>query len=237
MPPRSENFEKAKLLLRSAKGTLTEYQSKKLLSHYGIPIPKGDLAHSVEEAINIAQTLGYPVALKVSSPQILHKTEARGIALRIPDKDHLVEAYRRIMNNAKAYDPSAEIEGVLVEEMAQEGTEIIIGLSKDPQFGPTIMFGLGGIFVEILKDVSFRVPPVTETDARQMIEEIKGAKILKGFRGKPESDWDAMIDTLMKVSTLSLELREVIAELDINPLIVYEQGKGIKALDALVRPA
>jgi acetyltransferase len=237
MPPRSENFEKAKLLLRSSKVTLTEYRSKKLLSHYGIPIPKGDLAHSVEEAINIAQTLGYPVVLKVSSPQILHKTEARGIALRIPDKAQLVEAYRRIMNNAKAYDPSAEIEGVLVEEMAQEGTEVIIGLLKDPQFGPTIMFGLGGIFVEILKDVSFRVPPLTETDARQMIEEIKGAKILKGFRGKPESDWDAMIDTLMKVSTLSLELREVISELDINPLIVYEQGKGIKALDALVRPA
>lgn len=235
MLPQSENLEKAKLLLTSSKGRLTEYQSKKLLSYYSIAIPKGDLAHSIEEAISIARNIGYPVVLKISSPQILHKTEAKVIALNITDESQLIEAYKKIMNNAKAYDPKAEIEGVLVEEMAKEGTEVIVGSLKDPQFGPMVMFGLGGIFVEILKDVSFRVPPLAETDAREMIEEIKGVKILKGFRGKPESDLDAITDTLMKVSTLSLELKDSISELDINPLMVYERGKGLKALDALVR--
>ena len=235
MPPRSENFEKAKYLLASYERRLTEYQGKKLLSYYGIPIPKGDLAHSIEEAISIAQSLGYPVVLKISSSQILHKTEAQGIALNIADKSQLAEAYKRIMDRAKAYDPSAEIEGVLVEEMTKGGTEVIVGSLRDPQFGPAVMFGLGGIFVEILKDVSLRSAPFNSDDARSMIGEIKAHEVLKGFRGQPEADIDAIVDVMMKVQRMSWELKNWISEIDINPLVVFSHGQGVKALDALIR--
>jgi acetyltransferase len=235
IPPRSANFEKAEELLTSSERRLTEYQSKKLLSYYGIPIPKGDLAHSIEEAVSIAQGFGYPVVLKISSPQILHKTEAGGIALNIADKSQLVEAYQKIMNSAKAYDPCAAIEGVLVEEMAKDGTEVIVGSLRDPQFGPAVMFGLGGIFVEILKDVSLRSVPFNAEDARSMLGEIKAYEVLKGFRGQPKADIDALVEVIMKVQRLSWELKHWISEVDINPLVVFPHGQGVKALDALIQ--
>ncbi|MDD1778202.1 MAG: acetate--CoA ligase family protein, partial [Candidatus Helarchaeota archaeon] len=235
LPPVSEHFGEVKVFLTSLKGSITEYQSKKLLSYYGIATPKGGMAQTENEALKIAKSIGYPVVLKVSSPHILHKTEAKVIATSIRNESELKEDYKKVMNNARAYNPMANIEGVLVEEMAGDGIEVIIGSIQDPQFGPSVMFGPGGVLVEIMKDVAMRVPPFGVDDAREMVEEIKGAQILKGYRGKAEADIDAIVDTLLKVSTLSIELRDLVSELDINPLMVYDKGRGVMALDALIR--
>jgi acyl-CoA synthetase (NDP forming) len=168
------------------------------------------------------------------SNDITHKTDARIVALNICDEITLEKTFKEILENAKEYNPKADIQGVLVQEMVKEGTEVIIGMSQDPQFGPIIMFGLGGFFVEVLKDVSFRVPPLTHLDAEEMIKEVKAYKILEGVRGRKMADIEAIIDIIMKLSHLSLDLKDSVAELDINPLIVFEKGEGAKALDALV---
>jgi len=139
-----------------------------------------------------------------------------------------------VVDNSRKYDPKAEIRGVLVQEFIHDGIETIVGMSHDSQFGPTIVFGLGGIFVEVLEDVSLRVAPITEDDAKEMIKEIKGFKVLQGFRGKPKADIKAIVDVLLKISNLSMDLRDLIFEIDVNPLIVLEEGKGVKAADALV---
>jgi len=221
-------------VLGNKEGPLNEFESKKLISLYGIPITHEKLATSVEDAKKIAKEIGYPVVLKGMSHDITHKTEAGIVALNISDEVKLEKCYMEILGNAKKYNPKADIQGVLVQEMVKEGTEVIVGMSKDPQFGPIIMFGLGGTFVEVLKDVSFRVPPITHRDAEEMIKEIKAYKILEGVRGKKTVDIESIIDTIMKLSKLSLSLKDSIAELDINPLIVFEKGKGTKAVDALV---
>ena len=143
-------------------------------------------------------------------------------------------AYNQILENAHNYNPNAKLSGVLIQEMVKGGTEVIVGLNNDPQFGPTIMFGLGGIFVEILKDVSIRVAPITHEEALKMIQEIKGFKVLEGARGQTRSDISAIADVLVKVSRMAIELEDVVAELDINPLIVMPEGQGIRVADALV---
>ncbi len=213
---------------------MTEYESKKILSCYGIPITEEAIAKSPEEAATIANSIGYPVALKVVSPQILHKTDARAIKLNIRNETELKAAYQEVIANSKRYDPKAEIQGVLAQEMVQGGREMIVGVSHDPQFGPTIMFGLGGIFVEVMKDIALRVAPITRNDAEEMIKEIKGRNILGAFRDKPEADIDSIIDTLLKISKLCDDLRETVLEIDINPLMVFDKGKGVKVVDALV---
>jgi acetyltransferase len=220
--------------LYSQKGPLNEFESKKLISSYGIPITRENLATSIDQAKKIANEIGYPVVLKVMSNDITHKTDARIVALNICDEITLEKTFKEILENAKEYNPKADIQGVLVQEMVKEGTEVIIGMSQDPQFGPIIMFGLGGFFVEVLKDVSFRVPPLTHLDAEEMIKEVKAYKILEGVRGRKMADIEAIIDIIMKLSHLSLDLKDSVAELDINPLIVFEKGEGAKALDALV---
>ncbi len=222
------------LLNSTDKGTLTEHQGKDLFSLYDIPVTQEDVATSEENAIKIVEKIGYPVALKIDSPDILHKTEAGGLALNINSKEELVAAYNKVLSSCKKYDPKAKINGVLCQEMVMGGTEVIIGVNNDPQFGPTIMFGLGGIFVEILKDVALRVAPIARDDAMDMIKEIKGYKVLAGARGKAKADIDAIADTLVKVSRMAVELEDNVAELDINPLLVLPEGKGVRVADALV---
>ena len=229
-----ENQEAVLKIQSYPKGPLNEFESKKLISGFGIPITREKLATSVEEAKRIARDIGYPVVLKGMSHDIIHKTEAGIVALNIGDDDQLKKCYNEVLQNAKKYNPKAEIQGVLVQEMVPEGVEVIVGMSRDAQFGPVIMFGLGGTAVEVLKDVSFRVPPLTRLDAEEMIKEVRAYKILEGIRGGKMVDIDSIIDTIMKMSHLSLSLKDSVAELDINPLRVFEKGKGAKALDSLV---
>jgi len=213
-------------------GQLTEYQCKQILSKYGISITREALAASADEAVELARQIGYPVVLKVQSPQILHKTESGGIELNICSDDEVRLAYGKIINNARNYMPGAQIHGVLVQEMVKEGVEVIIGTTEDPVFGQVIMFGLGGIFVEALRDVSFRIAPIGYWDAKEMIKEIKGYRVLQGIRGKPPVDINAIIHTILKVSRLVADYGDDIKELDINPLVVFE--RGAKVVDALI---
>ena len=149
-------------------------------------------------------------------------------------ESELIKDYQEVIDNVRKFNPKAQVKGVLVQEMVQDGYEVIVGISKDPQFGPTILFGLGGIFTELLRDVSLRVPPITRYDAEDMVKEIKGYRVLQGFRGKPKADLESIIDVLLKVSRLSIDLRESIKEMDINPLIVLPEGMGAKAVDTRI---
>jgi acetyltransferase len=214
---------------------LSEYLAKKILQAYDVPITDEDLAGSVEEAIEIAGRIGYPVVAKLISPDILHKTEAGIVALNIDSEDRLKTVYKEIIKRGKAYRSDARAEGVLIQKMVSEqGIETIVGISHKRPFGPTIMFGLGGIFVEVMKDVSIRILPVSHRDVKDMIHQIRGYTILGGTRGRNPSDLDALASVLLKTACLAEEFSEEIAEIDINPLIVLEEGKGVKAVDALV---
>jgi acetyltransferase len=183
-------------------------------------------------AVEQARELGYPVALKIQSGQILHKTEAGGIRLDLASDDDVRTAYGEVVANSKRFSPDAAVQGVLVQEMVKDGVEVIIGTTKDPVFGHVIMFGLGGIFVEALGDVSFRIAPVTRRAAEEMIREIKGHRVLQGMRGRPPADIDAIVEAILRVSQLVTDYADDIEELDINPLVVFSQGA--KAVDALV---
>ncbi|OCA85330.1 acetate--CoA ligase family protein [Pseudobacillus wudalianchiensis] len=212
--------------------TLSEFEASEILELYQITTAQKALAATAEEAVQSARNIGYPVVLKVDSKDIPHKTDADAIRLHLQNDHEVIDAYADILRSAKQYNPNAVINGVSVQEMLPKGTEVIIGVTKDPVFGPVIMFGLGGIFVETLKDVSFRVAPLTSQDAVEMIEEIKGKAILSGARGQAPADREAIIYVLLKVSELISDSEGMIDELDINPLIVYE--KGLKAADALI---
>ena len=225
---------KVKEVLKFGRKNLTEHESKELLAQYGIPVTKEVIAKSSEEACQIACRIGYPVVLKVDSPDISHKTDADALKLKIRDETELLSAYRSVIDNSRKYNANAEIRGVLVQEMTEEGREVILGMYHDLQFGPTIMFGLGGVFVEIFKDISLRLAPLTRYEAEDMIKEIKGYKILESFRGKPAADIDGIIDTLLRLSRLSLDYQSNISEIDINPLMVFGKGHGVKVVDALV---
>jgi acetate---CoA ligase (ADP-forming) len=220
----------------SGRGKLVEYDFKRILSLYGIPVTREGLASSPDEGVKIAAEMGYPVALKVMSPEILHKTEARIIQLHIDNPGDLKSSYVKLLQNAGQYNASARITGVLIQEMVRPGVEVILGMKRDPQFGPLILFGLGGIFVEIFKDVSYSFPPLSETDAYDMIRKIKGFRILQGVRGRKEADVEALVDTLVKFSHLCSDTSDVLEEIDINPLIVGERGQGVRVVDALMIP-
>jgi len=232
--PLSVDGEKVRILLSGKRGNLNEHEGKALLREYGVPTVREMIAQDAGQAVAMAGEIGYPVALKILSPQILHKTEAGAVRLYLRSPEEVTAAYSKIMQNAKGYNPQAEIQGVLVQEMIGEGIEVIAGISRDPQFGPVVLFGLGGIFVELFRDVALRLAPVTVAEATDMVEEIKGARLLKGFRGKPASDVDAIIDVITRVSQLAVDLKDRVLELDINPLIVCEKGRGVRAVDALV---
>jgi acyl-CoA synthetase (NDP forming) len=206
------------------------------LASYGIAVTREELAASREDALAAARRIGYPVALKVQSPDIPHKTEAGAVKLGVASAAELPAAYDEVLANARAYKPGARIDGVLVSEMAERGLEAILGAVNDPLFGPAVMFGLGGIFAEVLKDVSFRLAPLTPAEARRMIEEIKGYPVLAGARGRALADVDALAEALVRLSAAAVDLGERFTELDLNPVFVYDRGKGIKAVDALIKP-
>lgn len=211
-----------------------DYQdTKALLLKYGIPFAKGQVVSTKEEAVNYAQEIGYPVALKVLSPHLPHKMDAGALALGIKSRHEVVESYQRIMENALTYNPEATIEGVLVQEYVQGGMEVMVGMVEDSLFGPVIVFGLGGVFVEILKDLSMAIPPLTPIIALEMIEGIKGYPILQGYRNKPKVDLLALQSILMKFSTLILENRHNLSEVDLNPIVVLGEGQGAKVVDML----
>ena len=217
--------------LKEGRKILLEHEAKALCLEYGIPVTKFKVASSAEEAVKFAEEIGYPVVLKIVSPDVIHKFDVGGVILNLKSSEEVRNAYNQIIENVKRNKPDAKILGVNVQEMAPPSTEVIVGAIKDPQFGPTIMFGLGGIFVEVLKDVTFRIAPITEGDAREMISEIKAYPILKGFRGAPPADIEAIVKILVNVSKLVMEHQEI-KELDLNPIMVYRSGA--KTVDARI---
>ncbi|NMC28658.1 MAG: acetate--CoA ligase family protein [Pelolinea sp.] len=222
-------IEKARQDGRSA---LTEMEAKQVFEAYQMPVTHSRVAKSEDEAVKLAKEIGYPLVMKIVSPQILHKSDAGGVKVNIKDEAAVRSAYQQILKNAKAYKADADIHGILVQEMAPMGTEVILGSVNDATFGPTVMFGLGGIFVEVLKDVTFRVAPFSKKQALEMMAEIKGAPILRGVRGEQPRDMDALADTICKYAHMVLDLADEISESDANPVLVYEQGKGLKVADA-----
>ena len=214
--------------------SLTEHQAKELLAAYGIPVTREAPATTTTQAVQIATEIGYPVVLKVDSPDILHKTEAGAIRLKLADAAAVSTVFEEIIASARQYAPKADIRGVLVQEMAGTGREMMLGVSVDPDFGPMVVFGLGGIMVEVLGDVTMRVVPVSRLDATAMIREIRSRDLLEPFRGLAEADKAAIVDTIVKLSRLAEDLGDVISEIDINPLLVFEKGAGVLAVDALV---
>ena len=202
---------------------LTEVESKQLLHDAGIRVTQARLATTADEAAAAADVIGYPAVLKVVSGDIAHKSDVGGVELGLADADAVRAAYDRIMAAAKERAPGAGVEGVSVQQMAQQGTEVIIGTTTDPQFGPVLAFGLGGIMVEVLKDVAFRIVPLESRDARQIVREIRGFPVLEGVRGQPGSDLDALEAMILQVSQFASDHPEV-AELDLNPVFAYPDG-------------
>ena len=202
---------------------LTELESKKMLREAGINVNDGVLAASREEAAAAAEKMGFPVVLKIVSVDITHKSDSGGVRLDLKTADEIGRAHDEIIEAARKHSPEAHIQGVSVQKMAAPGVEIIIGMSQDEQFGPVLMFGLGGIMVEVLKDVSFRIVPLTRRDAAEMIREIKGYPLLEGFRGQEPVDVACLEDMLLKVSDF-VEKNPGVQELDLNPVFAYRDG-------------
>ncbi len=214
-------------------GALSEYDSKALLAAFGIPVTQDEPAGDADAAVAAADRIGYPAAMKVDSADILHKTEADAIRLNLGDAAAVRAAFDEITANARRYAPEARIDGVTVQEMVSGGVETIVGISYDAQLGPALLFGIGGVMVEVYNDVALRLCPITRDDALDLIGEVKGARLLQGFRGAPSGDADALADVLVRVSQMAAQLEGSLAELDINPLIVLPAGQGVKAADAL----
>ncbi len=218
----------------NGEGALSEYDSKALLRAFGVPTTRGQRVEDTEGAVAAAEHIGYPVVVKVNSADILHKTEAGGIRLGLADADAVRKAFEEVTTGARAYDANARIDGALVQEMVSGGVETIVGVSYDEQLGPFLLFGTGGVMVEVYEDVALRLCPITRQDALEMIDQVKGARLLRGFRGAPAADVDALADTLVRVSQMAAQLEGSLGELDINPLMALPAGQGVKAADALV---
>ena len=216
----------------SVHNALTEREAKNILRLYGIPVTVEKLATSAEEAAIFANEIGAPVALKIESPDIMHKTEAGGIRLGLSEADSIRDAYSSIIAASKSYAPKAKLNGVLVQKMAKPGVEIIVGIATDSVFGPVVLVGLGGIHVEIFRDVTYRVPPINRQEAQSMVHELRAFKILEGVRGKAPSDIGVLVDIIVQTSWLAHDMRDVIEEVDINPLLLWD--KGACAADALI---
>ena len=210
---------------------LTEIESKELIAEAGIGTTKIKLASSKEEATSLSKEIGFPVVLKIHSSDVIHKSDVGGVKLGLGSEEEVGKAYDEIIASVKKNQPGAKVEGVSVQQMARPGTEVIIGMTKDPQFGPVIMFGLGGILVEILKDVSFRIVPLTKRDAAEMIKEIKGYPLLEGYRGQEPADVPYLEELILKVSDF-VDKNPEIKELDLNPIFAYKDGAV--AVDARV---
>lgn len=212
-------------------GSMGEVLTRPLLEAYGIPLVPANIAENEDDAIRVANEIGYPVVMKINSPDILHKSDLGGIRLDLNDAASVRQAYQEMISTVQTKMPNARIEGVLIEATAPKGQEVIIGMKRDPGFGPVMMFGLGGIFVELFKDVSFRVSPLTRNDAYDMIQSTRAGKLLTGYRGQKPADLDAVVDTILRLSQLALNFEEI-EEIEINPLLVLE--KGCLALDGRV---
>jgi acetyl-CoA synthetase (ADP-forming) len=210
---------------------LLESEAKTIVAEYGVTVPKFKLATNEKAAAKIAQEIGFPVVAKIVSPEIIHKSNAGGVKIDLRTSEAVETAYRTIIENAKKYDPKANLLGVLIMEMAPKGTEVIVGAIKDPQFGATIMFGLGGIFVEVLKDVTFKIAPVNMEEAKEMINGLKASALLKGYRNTDPVDVDALAQILVNVSNLLIAHPEI-KELDLNPIMAY--AKGANTVDARI---
>ena len=205
------------------RSVLTEIEAKQLLKQAGFSVVETELATSREEAIAISQKLGFPVVLKIASSDVVHKSDAGGVKLGLKTSRQVGKAYDDILRAIKQQYPEAKIQGVSVQKMARPGVEVIIGMSKDAQFGPVLMFGLGGILVEILKDVSFRIVPLARRDAREMVREIKGYPLLEGYRGQEAVDVANLEELILKVSSF-VEQHPEVKELDLNPIFAYSDG-------------
>jgi acyl-CoA synthetase (NDP forming) len=208
---------------KQGRTVLTEIEAKQVCTAAGINTTETYLASSQKEAITLSEKIGFPVVLKIASPDITHKTDAGGVKVGLKTKVEVRQAYRQIMASVRPRYPEAKIDGVSIQAMARPGTEIIIGIFKDPQFGPVIMFGLGGIFVEVLKDVSFRIIPIVRRDAAEMMTEIKGYALLQGYRGHEPAHLRSLEDMLLKVSDL-VEKTPGIKEIDLNPVFAYQDS-------------
>jgi acyl-CoA synthetase (NDP forming) len=216
---------------REGRKALLETEAKAICIEYAIPVTTFKLAKSEREAVEFAGQIGFPVVLKIVSPDIIHKSDAGGVMVNLKSAVEVRNAYGKILENVKKYNSAANIVGVLVQEMAPQSTEVIVGAIKDPQFGQTLMFGLGGIFVELLNDVTFKVAPITREDAYEMVIKVKAYPLLKGYRNTPPADIDAIISVLLNTSKLVMAYPEI-KELDLNPIMVYENGA--KTVDARI---
>ncbi len=231
------NKTKAKRVFDKVKSdgrpNLLEEEGQEILRAYGFPLPKSSLAKNENEAAKIAKKIGYPVVMKIASPQIIHKSDAGGVKVNLTNDNEVKAAFKEIVKNAKKYNKKAVIKGVLVVEMVKGGKEMIIGSKLEPGFGSVIMLGMGGIYVEVLKDVTFRLAPVTDREAYDMISSIKTKKILEGVRGEKPSDIDKLAECIQRLSQLVTDFKEI-KELDMNPVLVMEKGKGCKILDVRI---
>ncbi len=223
-------FDKVK---KEKRPNLLEEEGQEVLKAYGLPLPKSALAKTEAEAIKIAKQIGYPVVMKIASPQIIHKSDAGGVKVNLTNDSEIQEAFKTIIANAKKYNKNAEIKGVLIVEMVKGGKELIIGSKLEPGFGPVIMLGMGGIYVEVLKDVTFKLAPVTDKEADDMIASIKTQKLLQGVRGEKPSDIAKLSECIQRLSQLVTDFKEI-KELDMNPVLVMEKGKGCKILDVRI---
>jgi acyl-CoA synthetase (NDP forming) len=216
---------------KEGRSTLTEFESKRILKQAGIPVVETRLAKTSKEAVSLSQKMGFPVALKITSPDVIHKSDSGGVKLSLNNATQVKKAYDEILKKVRKQYPDAVVHGVSVQKMIRPGTEVIVGTTKDPQFGPVIMFGLGGIFVEVFKDVSFRIVPINQRDAQEMIQETKGYPLLQGYRGKEPANIPALVEMILNVSKF-VEENPQIKELDLNPIFAY--AKGAIAVDARI---
>ena len=218
-------------VLKSGRTVLTEVESKQLVAEAGIPVVETKLAKTKAEAISISKKMRFPVVLKIVSPDIIHKSDIGGVKLGLANATQVGKAYTEIVAAAKKANKKADIQGISVQKMARPGVEVIMGMSKDAQFGPVLMFGLGGVFVEVLKDVAFRIVPLNRRDASQMIREIKGYPLLEGYRGQEPANITALEDLLLKLSDF-VDKNPKIKEMDLNPIFAYKDSA--LAVDARV---
>jgi 4-hydroxybutyrate---CoA ligase (ADP-forming) len=237
IPSFSVNKEKVRDVISNVyeqgRTNLLEDEGYAVLQAYGFPVPKSMLVNNEDDAVKSAIEIGYPVVMKISSKDIIHKSESGGVKVGLKNTDDVRNAYNSIMSSVKNYNPNARIEGVLIQEMVTNSKELILGAKQDKLFGPLLMFGLGGIYVEILKDVNFRLAPISESEAREMVDSIKTISLLKGVRGEKSSDIPSVVDCLLRLSQLIIDFPEI-EEFDINPLLVLEEGRGSRVVDVRI---
>jgi len=221
--------------LESGRTALLEPEAKRLITKYGISTPSFSVSTTEQEAVEAAERLGYPLVMKIVSPDIIHKTEVGGVKLGVTNPEQVRERYNQILRSAGLKAPAARIVGILIQHMAPPSTEVIVGALRDPQFGPAVMFGLGGVFVELLNDVSFRVAPIDKDEAWEMMQEVKGIPLLTGYRGSRLLDVKAVARTLASVSGMITDLDEI-EQMDLNPVMVYESGVSVVDARIILRP-